>query len=238
MKAQFTHLAPFDKPLVLWPRDKGLRTGPSIKLRDIVLILLLLTAFALRLYRLDHQELWGDEAHSACVSKLPLTSTVSPCTETNPPLYHLLHYFWVRLAGSSVFALRFLSLVLGLLTVPLVYRLARLGFGVLVGLLAALLCAISPFQVSIPKKLACMLWRPFPSPSRCFSWPGSCPAKFARGHFFRRARGGILRPTSASSVEPSTDPPRAPFARAWTVSSAEPLKTLAPALLACESLTS
>lgn len=124
-----------------------LRTGPSIKLRNIVLILLLLTAFALRLYRLDHQELWGDEAHSAYVSKLPLPSTVSPCTETNPPLYHLLLYFWVRLAGSSVFALRFLSLVLGLLTVPLVYRLARLGFGVLVGLLGALLCAISPFQV-------------------------------------------------------------------------------------------
>lgn len=119
----------------------------SIRLRNVVLILLLLTAFALRLYRLDHQELWGDEAHSTYVSKLPLSSTVSPHTETNPPLYHLLLYFWVRLTGSSVFALRFLSLVLGVLTVPLVYQLARLAFDVPVGLLAALLCAISPFQV-------------------------------------------------------------------------------------------
>ncbi|MGA9350830.1 MAG: glycosyltransferase family 39 protein [Anaerolineae bacterium] len=119
----------------------------SIKLRNIVLLVLLLTAFALRLYRLDHQELWGDEAHSAYVSKLPLPSTISPRTETNPPLYHLLLYFWVKLTGSSVFALRFLSLVLGLLTVPLVYRLAWLAFGELVGLLAALLCALSPFQV-------------------------------------------------------------------------------------------
>jgi len=33
------------------------------------------------------------------------------------------------------------------LTVALVYRLARLAFGELVGLLAALLCAISPFMV-------------------------------------------------------------------------------------------
>ncbi|MBL7184210.1 MAG: glycosyltransferase family 39 protein [Anaerolineae bacterium] len=120
---------------------------PSIKLKNIILILLLLTAFSLRLYRLDHQEIWGDEAHSAYVASLPLLSAVSPRTETNPPLYHLLLYFWVRLAGSSVFALRFLSLVLGVLTVPLVYRLARLAFGELVGLLAALLCAISPFQV-------------------------------------------------------------------------------------------
>jgi mannosyltransferase len=119
----------------------------SIRFRNIVLILLLLAAFALRLYRLDHQELWGDEAHSAYVSKLPLPSAVSPRTETNPPLYHLLLSLWVRLTGSSVFALRFLSLVLGVLTVPLVYRLARLAFGVSVGLLAALLCAISPFQV-------------------------------------------------------------------------------------------
>jgi len=111
------------------------------------LILLLLAAFALRLYRLDHQEIWGDEAHSAYVSKLPLLSAVSPRTETNPPLYHLLLYFWGGLTGSSVFALRFLSLVWGVLTVPLVYRLARLAFGELVGFLAALLCAISPFQV-------------------------------------------------------------------------------------------
>ena len=107
----------------------------------------MLTAFTLRLYRLDHQEIWGDEAHSAYVASLPLLSAVSPRTETNPPLYHLLLYFWARLTGSSVFALRFLSLVLGMLTVSLVYRLARLAFGELVGLLAALLCAISPFQV-------------------------------------------------------------------------------------------
>jgi mannosyltransferase len=119
----------------------------STKLKNTTLILLLLTAFALRLYRLDHQEIWGDEAHSAYVSKLPLLSAVSPRTETNPPLYHLLLYFWVRLTGSSVFALRFLSLVLGVLTVPLVYHLTRLAFGVPWGLLAALLCAISPFQV-------------------------------------------------------------------------------------------
>ena len=38
---------------------------PSSKLRNTILILLLLTAFALRLYRLDHQEIWGDEAHSS-----------------------------------------------------------------------------------------------------------------------------------------------------------------------------
>jgi mannosyltransferase len=117
------------------------------KVRNTILILLLLTAFALRLYRLDHQEIWGDEAHSAYVSGLPLLATVSPSTETNPPLYHLILYFWVGLTSSSVFALRFLSLVLGVLTVPLVYRLARLAFGELAGLLAALLCAISPFQV-------------------------------------------------------------------------------------------
>jgi mannosyltransferase len=115
--------------------------------RNTILILLLLIAFALRLYRLDHQEIWGDEAHSAYLSKLPLLSAVSPRMETNPPLYHLLLWFWVKLTGSSVFALRFLSLVLGVLTVLLVYRLARLVFGELVGLLTALLCAISPFLV-------------------------------------------------------------------------------------------
>ncbi len=119
----------------------------SIKLRNIVLIFILLAAFALRLYRLDHQEIWGDEAHSAYVASLPLLSAVSPGMETNPPLYHLLLWLWVKLTGPSVFALRFLSLVLGVLTVLLAYRLARLAFGERVGLLTALLCAISPFLV-------------------------------------------------------------------------------------------
>jgi len=36
-----------------------------------------------------------------------------------PPFYHFLLRVWARLTGSSVFALRFLSLVLGVLTVAL-----------------------------------------------------------------------------------------------------------------------
>ena len=59
---------------------------------SVILILLLLTAFALRLYRLDHQEIWGDEAHSVYVASLSLSSAVSPRLAPNPPLYPLLLY--------------------------------------------------------------------------------------------------------------------------------------------------
>ena len=64
----------------------------------------------------------------------------------NPPLYYSVLHGWLRF-GDSEAALRIPSMVFGVLTIPLVYALGRTIRDHRLGLVAALLFAISPFQV-------------------------------------------------------------------------------------------
>ncbi|HJX38385.1 MAG TPA: glycosyltransferase family 39 protein, partial [Anaerolineae bacterium] len=116
--------------------------------RALVVIFALL-AFALRLYRLDHQPLRGDESFSIQFSAheldwlFPNIANVEP----NPPLYYLLLHYWMGLLGQSEFVTRFLSLLFGVVSVPLLYQLGTSMRRPNVGVLAAFLIAINPFQV-------------------------------------------------------------------------------------------
>ncbi|HSH31827.1 MAG TPA: glycosyltransferase family 39 protein, partial [Candidatus Saccharimonadales bacterium] len=66
--------------------------------------------------------------------------------DVHVPLYHLLLRGWQLAFGSGVEAIRYLSLVLFMAIIPLVYVLARHIFGWKQSLLAAGLVAISPFM--------------------------------------------------------------------------------------------
>ncbi|MGB1249253.1 MAG: glycosyltransferase family 39 protein [Candidatus Promineifilaceae bacterium] len=84
---------------------------------------LLLLAFALAVYRVDAQDIWGDEALSITVSQSPLGASLF--METNPPFYFLLLRVGRGLWGSSVFGLRYLSVICSLLTVAIIGRIAH-----------------------------------------------------------------------------------------------------------------
>lgn len=106
---------------------------------------LLLAAYALRVYRLDAQDIWGDEAWSFVVSGGDLRDLW--LAEANPPVYHLLLYLVRPLWGSSPFALRYLSVVGGLLAVALTGRLGQTAGGRRLGLAALLAAGSSAFLV-------------------------------------------------------------------------------------------
>lgn len=116
--------------------------------RTLIVIFALL-AFGLRLYRLDHQPLRGDESFTIQFSAhgldwlLPNIANVEP----NPPLYYLLLHYWMEVFGQSEFVARYLSLVFGVVSVPIIFQLGRAMNRSKVGALAALLLAINPFQV-------------------------------------------------------------------------------------------
>jgi mannosyltransferase len=116
----------------------------------LALLALVMLDLALRLYRLDYQEMRGDEAFSVMFAKKDpdgiLTKTVST-TEPHPPLSFFLLHFWMILAGRTEFALRFSSLFFGVAAVPLVYRLGRQLWSEEVGLWAAVLLTLNPFQI-------------------------------------------------------------------------------------------
>ena len=109
---------------------------------------IVLLAFLLPLYRLDHQSLWYDEGFSVYLARMSLGGiTARTASDIHPPLYYYLLHLWLGHFGDSEFVLRFFSLIFGLLTVPLIHALGRRLLGTASGLLAALLVAISPLYL-------------------------------------------------------------------------------------------
>jgi len=114
----------------------------------ILLPLILLAAFALRLYRLGAESLWYDETVSTFLARQDLVAlTRHTAGDIHPPLYYYLLHFWGQLAGWSEFSVAFLSLFFGVLLIALVYRVARAWFDSNVALIAALLVAASPYNL-------------------------------------------------------------------------------------------
>jgi 4-amino-4-deoxy-L-arabinose transferase-like glycosyltransferase len=120
--------------------------------RALILFVLLL-AFALRLYGLDAQSLWYDEAVSAQVAAKGMAElTRWTADDIQPPLYYYVIAAWTRAAGDGEWALRFPSAAFGALTVALLWSLARrifrpYPFARLAAALASLFAAASPLYV-------------------------------------------------------------------------------------------
>lgn len=113
----------------------------------IILGIIIIAGFLLRVYKLDSQSLWLDEAFSIHYSQQGLMSVIT-MQDPTPPLYYSLLHFWIGPTGISVFATRFLSVVFGTVSIFLVYLLAKSMFDEKVGLLSALLLALSPLHIN------------------------------------------------------------------------------------------
>ena len=113
-----------------------------------IVIWIVLLALLLRLARLSFQPLWWDEGWSLYFATSdPGAMLQLTAVDIHPPFYYLLLHLWIRLFGSSLIAVRLLSVLIGVAAVPLIYLAGRRLFGHKAGLLAALLLAISPFHI-------------------------------------------------------------------------------------------
>ena len=124
------------------------RPHPRVKLQFVLLMAIVLLAFALRLYRLDAQELWGDESVSVSARRLSETQVLLGKTDVHPPLY----FFTLREAmlvfSDKLFSIRFVSVFWSVLAIPLVYRIGKRAVrSEVVGILATLVTAVSALQV-------------------------------------------------------------------------------------------
>jgi mannosyltransferase len=102
----------------------------------------------LRLYRIGATGLWLDEAFSVWMGRQPVGQMLGWLTriDQHPPLYYLLLHLWMCL-GDGEAVVRALSALCSTLTIPVIYLLGRRLAGHGVGLLAALILAVSPFHV-------------------------------------------------------------------------------------------
>jgi mannosyltransferase len=114
------------------------------------LVAVVTLALVLRLYRLDFAYFWNDELFSVGWSQfsIPFLWGEGMRIETNPPLYYQLLHWWMAWVGQGVFNVRLLGVLVSAATVPVVYLLGVELGGRRLGLLAALLFAIMPIEVS------------------------------------------------------------------------------------------
>jgi uncharacterized membrane protein len=68
-------------------------------------------------------------------------------TDTHPPLYFWAIHLWMIIFGDGVFALRFFSVLMGVFSIFLAYKVGERLFGSRAGLFCSLFTAISPFSV-------------------------------------------------------------------------------------------
>jgi len=112
-----------------------------------MIILVLLLALVLRLICLN-QSLWLDEAVQAITAQGSLAYIFQEIRgDFHPPLYFFLMHFWVRIFGSSEVALRMPSVLFGVGTIFIFYKLTMHVHGRFVATLSALFLATSQFHV-------------------------------------------------------------------------------------------
>lgn len=93
-------------------------------------------------------ELWLDEAQSVAIARLPLPELFAALEQDgSPPLYYLLLHAWMSVFGESATAVRALSTLISVLTLPLAWHVARRLGGRRAAVALVVLLATSPFLI-------------------------------------------------------------------------------------------
>ncbi len=109
-------------------------------------VLALVAALVLRFWTVS--DLWLDEALTVNIARLPLHELPGFLKRDGaPPLYYVLLHFWMGLFGTSDIAVRSLSGVFGVLTVPVAWLAGKRIGGRTAAWGAMFLVATSPFAI-------------------------------------------------------------------------------------------
>jgi mannosyltransferase len=124
------------------------------KRENLLLLLILIAAFILRIYRLDHESLWLDETHSMMQSD-PFISSWQQMFQylgydQHPPLFYILERCFLTIFKSGndpEFIGRILPAIFGVLSVWAVYLLGREILNGTLGLIAAAITCVNYFNL-------------------------------------------------------------------------------------------
>ena len=124
------------------------KTSENINVENVLLFLLIGLGSFLRLYKLDHKGLWFDEIAEMTVASSNSISDVllGASHHLAPPLDYLILHMFLHF-GNSDFIVRFPSVIFGILSIPLIYKIGKLLFGVKEGLIGAFLLSIAPMHI-------------------------------------------------------------------------------------------
>jgi mannosyltransferase len=117
------------------------------------LLLIIALGASLRVAKLGVESIWLDEAYSIQITHgSPASIIAETAKDVHPPLYYFALHYWMQMLGDSEFSTRLLSALFGTLAIIAMYKLAALLFDKPTGLLAALLLALSQFQIEFSQE--------------------------------------------------------------------------------------
>ena len=117
--------------------------------RVVGMALLLLLAFVLRVWEVGAADLTFDEVATFFVAHRSVGEMlryVMGAAREHPPVYYVLMSLWMRWAGTSEFAVRYPSVLIGVLAVVWSFRVGR-RLGPRGGWWSAVLCTVLPFSL-------------------------------------------------------------------------------------------
>jgi len=114
----------------------------------LLISLIVLLGLTLRLYQIDRESFWFDEAQTYWLIKSsPADIVISVAEDVHAPFYFLLLHYWVRILGDSDGAIRLFSAIFGILAIPVVFQIGRRLFNERFGWMAALFLSVSGFHI-------------------------------------------------------------------------------------------
>lgn len=121
-----------------------------IKQRISLLIVILFVVISLfvSVYMLFQQSIRLDEAQSLWVATKTIPGIIEYLSkDVQTPLYHVILHFWLMVFGNNIVAARALSFIFFILSMPILYILARQSTNRTVSLLTVALYSLSPFII-------------------------------------------------------------------------------------------
>lgn len=113
-----------------------------------ILIAILLLAAALRVWGITSESYWLDEAISIRQAQVNYATSIEMLKhDVNFPFYIILLHSWIKLFDTSEFSSRFLSVIFGVLSVGMIYLLAKKLFSERVAIITVLLMSFSPILI-------------------------------------------------------------------------------------------
>jgi len=115
---------------------------------SFLVILIIVAGLFIRMYHLGQESLWMDEGHSIRVASLSLPHIIGNLSgDFHQPLYFIVLHGWINIFGDSEFSARFLSVLCGVLSIWMIFRVGRLLFDKETGILSGVLLCVSGFNI-------------------------------------------------------------------------------------------
>jgi hypothetical protein len=114
-----------------------------------LVILITLIGGGLRVLLLNSKGMWLEETFSVWLANHSVADMLQWIVKVDqhPPLYYLLLHYWIALNGDTPYYVRLLSALFGAGTIPMIYLIGKRMSGVVMGLAAAVILALSPFNI-------------------------------------------------------------------------------------------